>query len=47
MDAKTKLMVLAIRNRIKKSEDINAVLKSYPKLTSEQILEIKNALNSK
>lgn len=47
MDAKTKLMVLAIRNRIKKGEDIDSVLESYPKLTSEQILEIKNELNSK
>ena len=47
MDAKTKLMILAIRNRIKNGEDIDAILESYPKLTQKQILEIKNELNSK
>lgn len=47
MDAKTKLMLLAIRNRIKNGEDIDAILESYPKLTQKQILEIKNELNSK
>ena len=46
MDAKTKLMLLAIRNRIKNGEDIDAILESYPKLTQKQILEIKNELNS-
>ena len=47
MDAKTKLMLLAIRNRIKNGENIDAILESYPKLTQKQILEIKNELNSK
>ena len=47
MDAKTKLMLLAICNRIKNGEDIDAILESYPKLTQKQILEIKNELNSK
>ena len=47
MDAKTKLMLLAIRNRIKNGEDIDAILESYPKLTQKQISEIKNELNSK
>ena len=37
MDAKTKLMLLAIRNRIKNGEDIYAILESYPKLTQKQI----------
>ena len=46
MDAKTKLMLLAIRNRIKNGEDIDAILESYPKLTKKQISEIKNELNS-
>ena len=47
MDAKTKLMLLAIRNRIKNGEDIDAILGSYPKLTQKQISEIENELNSK
>ena len=47
MDAKTKLMLLAIRNRIKNGEDIDEILESYPKLTQKQISEIKNELNSK
>lgn len=53
MTAKMKIMLLAIKNRMKRSpgplqgEDIDDILDSYPKLTDSEKKELKEALGFK
>lgn len=47
MTAKMKIMLLTITNRMKKGEDIDDILNSYPKLTDSEKKELKEALGFK
>lgn len=47
MDAKLNVMKLAIMTRMESGEELNEILKSYPKLSAEEKSTLKSQFSSK
>jgi uncharacterized protein (DUF433 family) len=43
-NAQLKIIIYAVKSRIKRGEDITEIIASYPKLSEEEITKVKEAV---